>query len=119
MRPLRALFSSPAAEKILHQRAALVFQHAFSHIDAMIQKVRVADLEATMDRAGAFVSRAVNQPAYPRLNQRARAHRTRLDRRVDRNAPQSVDRKSTRLNSSHMSISYAVFCLKKKKKEQK
>src|SRR4051812_36078670 len=26
------------------------------------------------------------------------------------------DRKSTRLNSSHMSISYAVFCLKKKKK---
>src|SRR4051812_10510931 len=28
------------------------------------------------------------------------------------------DRKSTRLNSSHMSISYAVFCLKKKKNEQ-
>src|SRR5690242_12789661 len=28
------------------------------------------------------------------------------------------DRKSTRLNSSHMSISYAVFCLKKKKKER-
>src|SRR4051812_49947231 len=26
-----------------------------------------------------------------------------------------VDRKSTRLNSSHMSISYAVFCLKKKR----
>src|SRR5438477_4446983 len=29
---------------------------------------------------------------------------------------QCEDRKSTRLNSSHMSISYAVFCLKKKKK---
>src|SRR5689334_24248236 len=28
------------------------------------------------------------------------------------------DRKSTRLNSSHSSISYAVFCLKKKKKNQ-
>src|SRR6266487_6472886 len=28
----------------------------------------------------------------------------------------STDRKSTRLNSSHPSISYAVFCLKKKKK---
>src|SRR5438874_10722201 len=27
-----------------------------------------------------------------------------------------VDRKSTRLNSSHVEISYAVFCLKKKKK---
>src|SRR6266480_2179121 len=31
---------------------------------------------------------------------------------------QLADRKSTRLNSSHMSISYAVFCLKKKKKTQ-
>src|SRR6267142_589588 len=30
-----------------------------------------------------------------------------------------LDRKSTRLNSSHMSISYAVFCLKKKKKKNK
>src|SRR6266542_6152906 len=29
----------------------------------------------------------------------------------------SLDRKSTRLNSSHGSISYAVFCLKKKKKK--
>src|SRR5437667_6688500 len=29
------------------------------------------------------------------------------------------DRKSTRLNSSHITISYAVFCLKKKKKEIK
>src|SRR5690242_20827074 len=29
-----------------------------------------------------------------------------------------LDRKSTRLNSSHMSISYAVFCLKKKKKNK-
>src|SRR5438045_8899274 len=29
-----------------------------------------------------------------------------------------LDRKSTRLNSSHLGISYAVFCLKKKKKKQ-
>src|SRR5690554_3034959 len=29
------------------------------------------------------------------------------------------DRKSTRLNSSHVRISYAVFCLKKKKKKKK
>src|SRR5690242_21477458 len=29
-----------------------------------------------------------------------------------------LDRKSTRLNSSHMSISYAVFCLKKKKRNK-
>src|SRR5690554_7183360 len=31
----------------------------------------------------------------------------------------SSDRKSTRLNSSHVRISYAVFCLKKKKKQKK
>src|SRR5438445_6125439 len=31
----------------------------------------------------------------------------------------SRDRKSTRLNSSHANISYAVFCLKKKKKQHK
>src|SRR2546426_2912990 len=31
---------------------------------------------------------------------------------------QSLDRKSTRLNSSHLVISYAVFCLKKKKKKK-
>src|SRR5438045_8158023 len=30
-----------------------------------------------------------------------------------------TDRKSTRLNSSHLGISYAVFCLKKKKKKRK
>src|SRR5690554_3567692 len=30
-----------------------------------------------------------------------------------------IDRKSTRLNSSHVRISYAVFCLKKKKKKKK
>src|SRR5689334_24088430 len=35
------------------------------------------------------------------------------------NARKPLDRKSTRLNSSHSSISYAVFCLKKKKKKKK
>src|SRR2546429_4160550 len=44
----------------------------------------------------------------PRPASRARRKRTRPPRR---------DRKSTRLNSSHGYISYAVFCLKKKKKK--
>src|SRR6267142_75618 len=34
-------------------------------------------------------------------------------------APRRQDRKSTRLNSSHMSISYAVFCLKKTRAERR
>src|SRR5690606_40885182 len=36
-------------------------------------------------------------------------------RRFDNEAKAAADRKSTRLNSSHVKISYAVFCLKKKK----
>src|SRR5438309_8474659 len=45
----------------------------------------------------------------------ARGRRRRLGRRRGRGARRGDgDRKSTRLNSSHSSISYAVFCLKKK-----
>src|SRR5471032_254706 len=43
-----------------------------------------------------------------------RLHRRGLDARC----PPRRDRKSTRLNSSHITISYAVFCLKKKKKNK-
>src|SRR5690554_7685252 len=45
---------------------------------------------------------------------------TELDRTniVDRDLA-LIDRKSTRLNSSHVRISYAVFCLKKKKEKKK
>src|SRR5256885_9159322 len=48
------------------------------------------------------------------------AHRVRRVRRLlERGAATSmnIDRKSTRLNSSHLVISYAVFCLKKKTKK--
>src|SRR5689334_24018450 len=38
--------------------------------------------------------------------------------RFREDVPTYKDRKSTRLNSSHSSISYAVFCLKKKKKKK-
>src|SRR2546426_3442819 len=44
------------------------------------------------------------------------AHRLPPRRHEARRA--QIDRKSTRLNSSHLVISYAVFCLKKKKKIQ-
>src|SRR5690242_20875394 len=49
------------------------------------------------------------------------AHYVRRDaiRRLGTFDAAKEDRKSTRLNSSHMSISYAVFCLKKKKKNKR
>src|SRR5690348_17743683 len=43
--------------------------------------------------------------------------RDRLPHPAHRRDADGRDRKSTRLNSSHPSISYAVFCLKKKKKK--
>src|SRR3712207_7929616 len=46
---------------------------------------------------------------------RRRIHRTPHST----SSPATSDRKSTRLNSSHANISYAVFCLKKKKKKNK
>src|SRR5437899_8735309 len=39
--------------------------------------------------------------------------------RIGQKTAGDQDRKSTRLNSSHLGISYAVFCLKKKKKKYK
>src|SRR5438876_9978906 len=56
-----------------------------------------------------FRSRKPPRPP-PGTPQQPRAKRLRPSRRP------TGDRKSTRLNSSHPSISYAVFCLKKKKK---
>src|SRR2546430_5145200 len=50
----------------------------------------------------------------PRERRRASV---RARRRDDSAACAQRDRKSTRLNSSHSQISYAVFCLKKKKKK--
>src|SRR3712207_7838512 len=44
------------------------------------------------------------------------ARRTAFSSSVSRSFVCGGDRKSTRLNSSHANISYAVFCLKKKKK---
>src|SRR3712207_7443293 len=61
-----------------------------------------------------------------RPSDRGRRHAIRRGRREDRGdcpvrrgrpggpVPEGQDRKSTRLNSSHANISYAVFCLKKK-----
>src|SRR5947209_16234224 len=44
-------------------------------------------------------------------------YRKRTAREIERRVAEWRDRKSTRLNSSHANISYAVFCLKKKKKK--
>src|SRR2546422_5000507 len=56
-----------------------------------------------------FIPRLFSLPAHPASSSRRRC--------VGRGRLREEDRKSTRLNSSHGYISYAVFCLKKKKKK--
>src|SRR5437868_9144750 len=65
------------------------------------------------DHRAACLSRSQPLRALPgdAAHRRPRAARGVAER-------EDPDRKSTRLNSSHVSISYAVFCLKKKKKKK-
>src|SRR5690348_17781029 len=63
-------------------------------------------------------ARAENDHARVARYLEDRANATELPRARELRRVRSIlDRKSTRLNSSHPSISYAVFCLKKKKKK--
>src|SRR2546427_3174008 len=97
----------------------IVVSHAVNKrvlaVNAMSQHY-VSQLVRQDRREAGLVRKDVNQPAaqHDRV-----AHGERLERRGHQHAAAHFwleDRKSTRLNSSHSQISYAVFCLKKKKK---
>src|SRR5438477_6011038 len=68
-----------------------------------------AALKPALSHAG-FVTRDAREVERKKVGLHGARRRKQFSKR---------DRKSTRLNSSHMSISYAVFCLKKKKKKNK
>src|SRR3712207_6854017 len=81
---------------------------------------RSLDREAGDEQADRVADRAQHgdgQHVAPThlVGQRAEAQPDRQPRPAE-DAHHLADRKSTRLNSSHANISYAVFCLKKKKK---
>src|SRR5438067_9801757 len=68
-----------------------------------------------LQQKGATMTQQQQQAAMQEINQMQQAlqaKKQQLDNQLY--ADNSKDRKSTRLNSSHVSISYAVFCLKKK-----
>src|SRR5256885_6099023 len=65
-------------------------------------------MNGNMDAPTLAMMPAMPRPLDSRASHSRRSHRP--------SAASSGDRKSTRLNSSHLVISYAVFCLKKKKK---
>src|SRR5690606_41864651 len=60
---------------------------------------------------------SIDGPVRPRDSRFRPRPRRGGDRDAGRIHRAGTDRKSTRLNSSHVKISYAVFCLKKKKKK--
>src|SRR5688572_32560943 len=66
-----------------------------------------------VERPARLAALGDDQPDQPVVAESI-AHANRADL-----VPAAGDRKSTRLNSSHSQISYAVFCLKKKNKKQK
>src|SRR5438876_5632432 len=66
-----------------------------------------------------FRSVLARVPAGERERERHEQDRRDAELRDHEHGEDGRDRKSTRLNSSHPSISYAVFCLKKKKKNNK
>src|SRR2546426_7607597 len=85
-----------------------------------------------IQRASATAASTPNGASTSATNQPDAVPTTRVPRRLSQVAPQisasassqpsrgpspGRDRKSTRLNSSHLVISYAVFCLKKKKQK--
>src|SRR5574337_1728719 len=125
-------------EQYLEQQVAPLPAHAAAHLVVCVQcRAVVADLDAIQAAARRLAAEEVEPPARLWLSLRAQLAEEGLIR-----TPASVgegsgwrggwlgffarpalagaylavvlDRKSTRLNSSHHSISYAVFCLKKK-----
>src|SRR3712207_7404828 len=82
----------------------------------------VRDVDDVVDRALAGRHQARLEPGRRRADRhvleepRGEARAQLRLAHLDREAGDRIDRKSTRLNSSHANISYAVFCLKKKNK---
>src|SRR5205814_3939802 len=89
-----------------------------------LRPVKRLIIEPTPNKATAVNATAATSAPSPRANRngaRGTSAPTPKEKNEDSAAPQGEprDRKSTRLNSSHLGISYAVFCLKKKKKKKK
>src|SRR3712207_8959295 len=74
------------------------------HVDAALREIRLALLEAD-------VNYKVAKDFINSVKEKAEGQQVWQDLKP---SEQVVDRKSTRLNSSHANTSYAVFCLKKK-----
>src|SRR5262245_27830073 len=94
--------------RLLHDEAVLL-EPPVSTVEPPVGRSDPTDLDQPLIAGQWHTSRTwIDTPQPPRLGI-VPGFRRRVGQR------RNVDRKSTRLNSSHLGISYAVFCLKKKK----
>src|SRR5207302_2116153 len=101
-------WSGSGAEKVRRLEADPPLQQSGNSI-------HIGHIEDPELRRNVSISYELTVPAETEM----KAHSGSGNQTVDGiGGPLEVDRKSTRLNSSHVKISYAVFCLKKKKKKQ-
>src|SRR5690349_24976813 len=99
----------PETQLLIHRTVTLIFISFFFFL--MIRRPPRSTLfpYTTLFRSGGRRSEKRPPEVHPRVPREA----------AEPGDPPAGDRKSTRLNSSHVEISYAVFCLKKKKRRQK
>src|SRR3712207_7874622 len=91
----------------------LLVSFCFFFNDTATTEIYTLSLHDALPISGARARAGPHRPALRRPDEPGVLRTARPPRR--RRAPEHRDRKSTRLNSSHANISYAVFCLKKKK----
>src|SRR5438445_4809434 len=120
--------------KRLQARQPGAFQDLPAEVQELLAKMREHFPKADLDVLGEayqFAAQAhhaqTRASGEPYINHSVTVAATLVDLRVDpvtiaaallHDVAEDTDRKSTRLNSSHANISYAVFCLKKKNKHR-
>ena len=113
-------------QALLQQRTLLQLEY-YTEKEAFRKLTEQMGMQRKVKRGDAWFPLQVGKSFYNSLNQTAIEVFRTSDQDIEHNFEfgrpvmffRSEDRKSTRLNSSHVSISYAVFCLKKKKKKKK
>src|SRR4051812_50097246 len=83
--------------------------------DTAPPEIYTLSLHDALPISAGFLTQEAHDRLKAELDQLSGEGRIEIARKIEE---AREDRKSTRLNSSHMSISYAVFCLKKKKKKK-
>src|SRR5688572_9781478 len=110
------LYAGGVAGRAGHGRLgrSAVLEFVLTHHSATLCLLAAALLGASPSYAESTTSEAEAAPIEPSLELALHALPPGIRTAIPEEKP---DRKSTRLNSSHSQISYAVFCLKKKKKK--